>query len=244
MARERDPAKCTTRWPSMSFITTSNKTSPASNTTASTAARHRVSVLSHLGPWPLKRSFSEHDCGYTYPDAVTPGDEAHTTQTHPTLAEVLAKIDEECKAVDRALEVEAAYRNKFEESDEQTLCEEKLQVNERAVKALTILLAAAAIPIFVSAPVVTFVFAQTARGGIVLQKEAASKAALGVILAILAMAIGMVSAGAIAGAVAAHKGQILLTGKTVGMIVAVGFMIGAVLTGWVLAWILPLTSHA
>lgn len=241
MARENSPTKATARWP---FFTTSNRTSASSKTTSSTAARHRASMFSHLGPWPLKRSLSEHDCGYAYTDAVALAHESHDTATRPNLAEVLARIDEECKAVDRALQIEAAYRNKFEESDERTLCGEKPQINERAAKALTILLAMAATVIFVSAPVMTFVFAQAAWGGIVLHNEAPSKAALGVLLAILAMAMGVVLAGAAAGAVAANKGRALLTSKNVGTTVVAGFTIGAVLTGWVLGWVLPLVSHA
>lgn len=231
-----------TRYTTSPLITPGDIASAASETAAPAAARRRTSLPSHLGPWPLKRSLSEDDCGHISLDAWTA--ESNTVGHRPGLAEVLASIDEECRMVDRALKIEAALRDEVGGPDERTLCDEKAHVSENAAKALTILLAVAAIVIFVSAPVLTFVFAQDAWGGIVLPAEAASKAVLGVLLTIVAMAVGMVLAGAIAADLAVNKGRILMTGRSVAMAGGAAFTLGVLLTGWVLAWVLSLVSHA
>ena len=145
--------------------------------------------------------------------------------------------------VDRELINNAIPWEEEQGSDERTLCEEKAQVDERVVKALTILLALATIAIFVSAPVLTFIFARAAWGGIVLRAEAAAKTVFGVLLAVLAMAVGVVLACAVAGAVVANKGRVLVTDKNAAIIGAAAFTSGAILTGWVLAWVLPVVTH-
>lgn len=137
VVREGGHTKSTGRCVRIPLLTTSDREFAVSRTTASSAAHRRAAVLSHLGPWPLKRSLSEDNCGYASADG-----DFNITEHQPGLAEVLDRIDVECKMVDRELNV-GAMPLEAEESDERTLCEEETRVNERARQGLTIVLASA-----------------------------------------------------------------------------------------------------
>ncbi|ETN39282.1 uncharacterized protein HMPREF1541_05505 [Cyphellophora europaea CBS 101466] len=240
----------TTQWVTIPLITASDNAATLPQAVSPT--HRRSSLPTHLGPWPLKRSLSEDDCVRITPVAPPSTDHSTAVKVHPgdhrpSLASVLARIDEECQTVDRALKIEAALRSGFTGADDRVSRKQadgNADVNQKLGNALMIILAASAVCIFISAPVLTAAFAPAVKGKIMLPAEAAPKSIFGLLLGVLAMAVGMVIAIAFAALLAVCKGWKLLAIRNAVTTGATTAVAGSALTAWVLVWVLPIVSHA
>ena len=176
------------------------------------------------------------------------GSENLSEKSQPTtLASVLSSIDEECKTIDQALRLETSILGSPGDSEQQTAygeTDKSIRDRQLAASIFLVILAIGVVAMIVSVPVFTFVFAQPSWGGIQLPAEAPSRTAFGAVLGVICMPTGMVWPIAIAGVMSAKKGWPVLTRKNAAIVGASSIATGAILTGWVLAWVLPLVKHA
>lgn len=176
------------------------------------------------------------------------GTEIISEKSQPTtLVSVLNSIDEECRVIDQALKLETSILGSANDSEQQPVSRENdktMRDRQLTAAIFLVVLAVGVVAMFVSVPILTFVFAQPGWGGIRLPAEAPSRVAFGICLGVLCLPAGMVWPIAIAGVMSANKGWPVLTRKNAAIVGGSSVGMGVLLTGWVLAWVLPLVKQA
>jgi hypothetical protein len=248
MIDEAPQTQSTTQWVRIPLITPETREAAAMSS-SHTSIRRRSTLPNRLGPWPLKRAFSE-DCSIveskmTVTISETAG--SYERSRAASLASVLNSIDEECKTVDRALKLGFVNESRLADSEQQLSTRRTCRSTrdrERVAFVFMVMLAIEALVMVASVPVLTFVLAQLKRGGMQLPVEGPSRIAFGVCLGVLCMATGIVWPIAVAGVVSAKRGWPVLTRKNAAITFGSAAAMGALLTCWVLALVLPLVKHA
>jgi hypothetical protein len=212
-----------------------------------TQARRR-SLPNRLGPWPIKRSRSE--AGWdSSPDT-------HSTD-EPTerldLKTVLTRLDEECAAIDKVLlnqdadgnTIVASTASTIQDEEKHNDTREKPSTSKATGTLLGALLALSFAGVFISAPLLTFVFAGGEQGRIILPSQAPSKTAFAAMLAVPITLIGFVFALATMEFLYLRNNWNLFRRRRhLVLLVLLGGFWGAFLDMWVLVWLMPLVRHA
>jgi hypothetical protein len=204
-----------------------------------TRARQR-SLPNRLGPWPLKRTRSEADW-----DNVPLNDLAEESTEKINLRTVLTRLDEECAAIDKVLIRDADGKTLVgTESPQEKDHARKPHVNQVACRIMGVFMAVAMILVFISTPLMTFIFADADEGKIYLHENAPSKTGFALMLSIPVILVGSIFGVAMISVVSHKRGwNPLRTTSEAVILVVGGLVVGGVLDAWVLAWLLPLVGH-
>ena len=163
------------------------------------------------------------------------------------LRAVLRKVDEECAAIDRVLIGKEAAQDDKRRDGKRGSCWRSRRFessNRMACNILAVFMGLAITVVFGSTPIITFTFANTAWGKIHLDANAPSKTVLAVVLCFTTTAVGFGFAMA-ATALMCLKYRLDLLCRLAHAILAVfvSLCFGALLSIWVLVWLIPLIAH-